>query len=52
MGIIASGLGVLMPNRRQEIIGMMWRALLAGFLATIMTGSLIGALPSSLFALG
>jgi CNT family concentrative nucleoside transporter len=49
VGIIASGFGVLMPNRRQEILGLMWKGLLGGFLATIMTGALIGLLPGSLF---
>ncbi|MGZ3274111.1 MAG: NupC/NupG family nucleoside CNT transporter [Caulobacteraceae bacterium] len=49
VGIIASGFGVLMPDRRQEILGMMWKGLLGGFLATIMTGALIGALPGRLF---
>ena len=28
---------------------MVWKALLAGFLATIMTGALIGVLPAKLF---
>ena len=51
VGIITSGFGVLMPDRRQEINGMVWKALLAGFLATIMTGALIGALPGTLFGL-
>ncbi len=49
VGIISSGFGVLMPERRQEINGMVWKALVAGFLATIMTGALIGALPGGLF---
>jgi CNT family concentrative nucleoside transporter len=52
VGIIASGFGVLMPNRRQEILGLMWKGLLGGFLATIMTGALIGLLPASLFGVG
>ena len=49
VGIISSGFGVLMPERRHEINGMIWKALLGGFLATIMTGALIGALPGGLF---
>jgi CNT family concentrative nucleoside transporter len=52
VGIIASGFGVLMPNRRQEILGLMWKGLLGGFLATIMTGALIGLLPARLFGVG
>jgi CNT family concentrative nucleoside transporter len=49
VGIISSGFGVLMPERRHEINGMIWKALLGGFLATVMTASLIGALPGRLF---
>jgi CNT family concentrative nucleoside transporter len=49
VGIISSGFGVLMPDRRHEINGMIWKALVAGFLSTIMTGALIGALPGALF---
>ena len=51
VGIVVSGFGVLMPARRTEVIGLVWKALLAGFLATCMTGALVGALPRSLFGL-
>lgn len=51
VGIVVSGFGVLMPSRRKEVISLVWKALLAGFLATCMTGALIGALPRSLFGL-
>ncbi|MDB5459915.1 MAG: Na+ dependent nucleoside transporter [Caulobacteraceae bacterium] len=51
VGIVVSGFGVLMPSRRKEVIGLVWKALLAGFLATCMTGALVGALPRSLFGL-
>ncbi|MFC3077093.1 NupC/NupG family nucleoside CNT transporter [Phenylobacterium terrae] len=49
VGITVTGMGVLMPERRSEIIGLVWKALLAGFLATCMTASLVGAMPSGLF---
>jgi CNT family concentrative nucleoside transporter len=49
VGITVSGMGVLMPERRNEIIGMVWKALIAGFLATCMTGALVGAMPRELF---
>ncbi|MFN3523279.1 MAG: NupC/NupG family nucleoside CNT transporter [Phenylobacterium sp.] len=49
VGITVSGMGVLMPERRSEIIGMVWKALLAGFLATCMTAALVGAMPRELF---
>ena len=32
-----------------EIIGMVWKALIAGFLATCMTAALVGAMPRELF---
>jgi CNT family concentrative nucleoside transporter len=51
VGITASGFGVLVPERRGEVFSLVWRALMAGFLATCMTGSLIGALPGALFGL-
>jgi CNT family concentrative nucleoside transporter len=41
---------VLMPERRAEIMGLAWKALLPGFLATLMTASLVAALPAALFA--
>lgn len=49
VGITVSGMGVLMPDRRTEIIGMVWKALVAGFLATCMTASIVGAMPRELF---
>lgn len=49
VGITVSGMGVLMPDRRTEIIGMVWKALLAGFLATCLTAAIVGAMPRELF---
>jgi concentrative nucleoside transporter, CNT family len=49
VGITVTGMGVLMPDRRAEIIGMVWKALVAGFLATCMTAALVGTLPRELF---
>ena len=49
VGITVTGMGVLMPERRTEIIGIVWKALIAGFLATCMTGALVGAMPRELF---
>jgi CNT family concentrative nucleoside transporter len=49
VGINVSGFGVLVPSRRAEVLGLIWKALMAGFLATCMTASVIGALPSALF---
>lgn len=49
VGINVSGFSVLAPDRRSEILALVWKALIAGFLATCMTASIVGALPSSLF---
>ena len=49
VGINVSGFSVLVPSRRPEVLALIWKALMAGFLATCMTGAIIGALPSSLF---
>jgi CNT family concentrative nucleoside transporter len=51
VGITVGGMGVLMPERRGEIIGMVWKALLAGFLATCMTAAVVGAMPRELFGI-
>jgi concentrative nucleoside transporter, CNT family len=51
VGITVSGMGILMPERRNEIIGMVWKALLAGFLATCMTAAVVGAMPRELFGM-
>ena len=51
VGITVSGMGVLMPERRAEVIGMVWKALLAGFLATCMTAAVVGAMPRELFGI-
>jgi CNT family concentrative nucleoside transporter len=50
VGINVAGYRALVPNRSAEVIGMVWKALIGGFLATCMTASIIGAMPSSIFA--
>ena len=50
VGITVSGFSVLIPDRRNEIVGLAWKALLAGFLATCLTASLVGLAPQDLFA--
>jgi CNT family concentrative nucleoside transporter len=49
VGINVAGYAVLAPERRAEVIAMVWKAMAAGFLATCMTGSIVGALPQSLY---
>ena len=50
VGITVTGLSVLIPERRAEVLGMVWKALFAGFMATIMTASVVGALPTAIYA--
>ncbi|WP_309606758.1 nucleoside transporter C-terminal domain-containing protein [Phenylobacterium sp.] len=49
VGINVAGYSVLAPERRTEIIGMVWKAMMAGFLATCLTASVVGVMPSELF---
>lgn len=49
VGINVAGYGVLVPERRNEVMGMVWKAMTAGFLATCMTAAVVGAMPSSLY---
>ena len=52
VGINLAGFSVLVPERRAEIVGMVWKAMMAGFLATCLTASIVGLLPAALFAAG
>jgi CNT family concentrative nucleoside transporter len=49
VGINLAGFSVLVPERRNEIVGMVWKAMMAGFLATCLTASIVGLLPAALF---
>jgi len=49
VGITVTGLSVLIPERREEVLGMVWKALFAGFLATLMTAAVVGAMPAAIF---
>ncbi|THD62207.1 nucleoside transporter C-terminal domain-containing protein [Phenylobacterium sp.] len=49
VGINVAGYSVLVPERRAEIMGMVWKAMMAGFLATCLTASVVGVMPSILF---
>jgi len=42
LGILIGGLGSLAPDRRDEIVGLGMKAILAGTLATCMTGAIVG----------
>jgi len=49
IGIMTGGMTALMPERRTEILGLAWKALAPGFMATLMTASIVAALPAWLF---
>jgi len=51
VGINVAGYSVLAPERRSEIIGMVWKAMMGGFLASCLTASVIGAMPGGLLGL-
>ena len=42
LGIMIGGLGTMAPNRRSEIVALGLRSIIAGTLATCMTGAVIG----------
>jgi len=44
LGILIGGLGSLAPERRDEVVGLGMKALIAGTLATCMTGAVVGIL--------
>jgi CNT family concentrative nucleoside transporter len=50
VGIMTGGMTALMPQRRSEILSLAWRALLPGFMATLMTAAIVAALPMAIFA--
>lgn len=49
VGIMISGLTVLMPERRSEVLELAWKALLPGFLATCMAAAVVAAMPAAMF---
>ncbi len=44
LGIMIGGLGAMSPRRRPEIVALGMKSILAGTMATLMTGSLVGIL--------
>jgi CNT family concentrative nucleoside transporter len=44
LGILIGGLGSLAPERREEVVNLGMRAIVAGTLATCMTGAVVGIL--------
>jgi concentrative nucleoside transporter, CNT family len=46
VGINLAGYSVLLPERRDEIMKMVGKAMLAGFFATCMSAAIVGAIPT------
>jgi CNT family concentrative nucleoside transporter len=44
LGIMIGGMGTMVPERRSEIVSLGLKSILAGTLATCMTGAVIGML--------
>ena len=44
LGIMLGGMGTMVPERRTEIAGLGFKSILAGTLATMMTGAFVGVL--------
>ncbi|MEM9668762.1 MAG: nucleoside transporter C-terminal domain-containing protein [Pseudomonadota bacterium] len=50
IGILIGGLSIIEPARRDTFLNLAWKTLLAGTLATCMSGAVVAALPFGLFA--
>ncbi|MDB5453627.1 MAG: Na+ dependent nucleoside transporter [Caulobacteraceae bacterium] len=50
VGTTALGVTVLVPERRTEVLGLVWKALFAAFLANVMSGAVVGTLPLALIS--
>jgi CNT family concentrative nucleoside transporter len=48
VGINLAGYSVLLPERRDDIIKMVGKAMLAGFFATCMSAAIVGAIPAGI----
>ncbi|MEM6625605.1 MAG: nucleoside transporter C-terminal domain-containing protein [Pseudomonadota bacterium] len=49
MGILIGGLTIIAPERRDVFLQLAWKTLMAGTLATCMSGAVVAALPASVF---
>ena len=49
VGINVAGYSILVPERRSEIMAMVWKACLAGFLATCLTAAVVGTMPGAIY---
>ncbi|MEM9180001.1 MAG: nucleoside transporter C-terminal domain-containing protein [Pseudomonadota bacterium] len=49
IGILIGGLSIIEPKRRTTFLELAWKTLVAGTLATCLSGAVVGALPANLF---
>ena len=49
MGILIGGLSIIEPDRRTTFLDLAWKTLVAGTLATCLSGAVVGVLPEALF---
>ena len=49
IGILIGGLTIIEPNRRTTFLELAWKTLIAGTLATCLSGAIVGFLPQALF---
>ena len=49
IGILIGGLSIIEPERRSTFLELAWKTLVAGTLATCLSGAVVGALPANLF---
>ncbi len=49
IGILIGGLSIIEPARRTTFLELAWKTLIAGTLATCLSGAVVGALPAGLF---
>ena len=49
IGILIGGLSIIEPARRPTFLELAWKAVIAGTLATCLSGAVVGALPAALF---
>ena len=49
IGILIGGLNIISPERRATFLELAWKTLIAGTLATCLSGAVVGALPVQLF---
>ncbi|WP_240007960.1 NupC/NupG family nucleoside CNT transporter [Pseudaquidulcibacter saccharophilus] len=49
VGIMTGGMTALMPERRGEILELAWKALIPGFLATMLSATIVAILPMAIF---